>query len=231
MVDATMTASEPAIPNEDQYLQYRTLSGLAVAAFIFGLLSTLALIIPAWIIWAGIGILVGLLAYFRIRGRRHELTGYWIAVLGLALSILSVIGGIGISAYTYATEVPEGYTRISFNQLQPEKGSGLPIPASAKDLNGKKIFVPGYVHKAVDRPTNIKRFILVPDMKTCCFGGQPELTDMIEVTLQDPLRINYSFRKRRLGGTLKVSDTKKTITGLDGVYYELDADYLARPGT
>jgi hypothetical protein len=49
---------------------------------------------------------------------------------------------------------------------------------------------------------------------------------MIQVTLRDPLRAEYALRKRGLGGILKVSAEKKPITGLDGVYYQLDADYL-----
>ena len=63
-------------------------------------------------------------------------------------------------------------------------------------------------------------------MKTCCFGGQPALTDMIEVTLQDPLRVDFSYGRRKLGGILKVSPNKKGVAGLDGVYYQLDADYV-----
>ena len=67
---------------------------------------------------------------------------------------------------------------------------------------------------------------MVPDMKTCCFGGQPALTDMIEVTLRDPLRVDFSYTRRQLGGILKVTPYKKAVSGLDGVYYQLDADYV-----
>ena len=63
-------------------------------------------------------------------------------------------------------------------------------------------------------------------MKTCCFGGQPKLTDMIEVTLKDPLRIKYSFGRRKLAGVIRVSPDKKQVAGLDGVYYRVDADYV-----
>ena len=84
----------------------------------------------------------------------------------------------------------------------------------------------GYVHPGVDRRRGIRQFILVPDMKTCCFGGQPKLTDMIEVTLSDPHRVNFSYTRRKLAGVLKVTPFKKTVTGLDGVYYQLDADYV-----
>ena len=63
-------------------------------------------------------------------------------------------------------------------------------------------------------------------MKTCCFGGQPKLTDMIEVTLRDPRRVNFSYARRRLAGILKVDPRLKPISGLQGVYYQLDADHV-----
>jgi hypothetical protein len=126
-------------------------------------------------------------------------------------------------SFVYATELPPDHVRISFADLQPdERYPQLPIPPSAIDLDGKKVFIKGYVHPENSR-RNIKQFVLVPDMGTCCFGGQPKLTDMIEVTLQDPLRIDYSFARRSLSGTLRVSTEKKPVSGLDGVYYQLDA--------
>jgi hypothetical protein len=63
-------------------------------------------------------------------------------------------------------------------------------------------------------------------MGTCCFGGQPKLTDMIQVTLQDPLRIRFSLTRRHLGGTFRVDGRFKPISGLRGVYYQLEADYV-----
>ena len=60
------------------------------------------------------------------------------------------------------------------------------------ELNGKKIFMKGYVYPDGQR-TNIKRFVLVADLGTCCFGGQPKLTHMVEVTLRDPYRVEYSI--------------------------------------
>ena len=63
-------------------------------------------------------------------------------------------------------------------------------------------------------------------MGTCCFGGNPALTDMIEVTLQPPKHIDFSWRKRKLGGILHVDTKLKPVSGLNGVYYRLDAEYL-----
>jgi len=87
------------------------------------------------------------------------------------------------------------------------------------------VFIKGYVYPD-GQQYNIKRFILIPDMGTCCFGGQPKLTDMVEVTLRDPLRTVFERRKRRLAGTLSVDLRLKPVSGLGGVYYRLDAEYV-----
>ena len=65
--------------------------------------------------------------------------------------------------------------------------------------------------------------MLVPDMGTCCFGGQPKLTDMIQVTLQDPMRTKYSYARRSLGGTFRLAASSTDNVGT--VIYHLDADY------
>jgi hypothetical protein len=133
---------------------------------------------------------------------------------------------VAYHATVYATELPPGCQRISFADLQPSKNAPQsPVPPEALDLNGKRVFVKGYVYPD-GQQYNIKQFVLVPDMGTCCFGGQPKLTDMIQVTLRDPLRVEFARRLRRLAGTLTVDVRLKPVSGLHGVYYQLDADYV-----
>jgi hypothetical protein len=222
-----MNASHQAAPVSDPYLQYRAVSLSAVTTLILGIISLPALIFPKLLVLPGIGVLLGLYSVIYVSRRRNEFVGLNLARVGLAISALVLAAGSAYSGFVYATEVPDGYTRISFAQLQPDPAyPQMPIPPSAMELNGKKVFVKGYVHPGVDRRTGIKQFVLVPDMKTCCFGGQPELTDMIEVTLQDPHRISYSFARRKLAGVLRVTPYKKHVAGLDGVYYQLDAEHV-----
>jgi hypothetical protein len=49
---------------------------------------------------------------------------------------------------------------------------------------------------------------------------------MVEVTLRDPLRTVFELRKRRLAGTLAVDTRLKPVSGVGGVYYRLDAEYV-----
>jgi hypothetical protein len=126
----------------------------------------------------------------------------------------------------YATEVPEGFQRISFADLQPvREAPQLPVSPRALELNGQKVFLKGYLFPD-GQQSNIKRFVLIPDLGTCCFGGQPKLTDMVEVTLRDPLRTVFELRKRRLAGTLIVDTRLKPVSGVNGVYYRMDAEYV-----
>lgn len=222
-----MSTSPGPFTSQAEYRQYRSLSVSAVAAFALAILGLPAVLFPSLLVIPAIGIALGLFSVTRLRRRPDELTGAWLAWSGLLMSLSAFVVGATWSSYRYATEVPEGYLRISYEPLQPDPAHPeMPIPPSALELNGQRVFVKGYVHPGVDRRRGIRQFILVPDMKTCCFGGQPALTDMIEVTLRDPLRVDFSYTRRKLGGILKVSPRKKSVAGLDGVFYELDADYV-----
>jgi hypothetical protein len=222
-----MNLSDTALEATDQYLQYRAVSLSAVTTLILAITSLPALVFAQLLILPAIGVALGAYACVKVSRHRHELVGLNLARAGLAICLFVLLAGSTYNGYLLATEVPEGYLPISFDQLQPDRNyPQLPIPPSAMELDGKRVFVKGYVHPGVDRRKGIKQFVLVPDMKTCCFGGQPELTDMIEVTLKDPERIDYSFSRRRLAGVLRVSPHKKQVAGLDGVYYQLDADYV-----
>jgi hypothetical protein len=49
---------------------------------------------------------------------------------------------------------------------------------------------------------------------------------MIEVTLTGNKTVRSSYKKLKLAGTLKVDTQIKPIKELQGVYYQLKADYL-----
>ena len=122
--------------------------------------------------------------------------------------------------------MPDGFERITFYELQPQLRSQR-IPPEATQLDKQKIFIKGYMHPSGTQGMGeVEKFVLVPDMGTCCFGGQPKLTDMIEVTLQGGLKTRYSRTKKKLAGVFSVDSKLKPVSGLDGVYYQLDASYV-----
>ena len=132
-----------------------------------------------------------------------------------------------VSTYTYATEVPEGYVRVGFWELQPDPDQPeLPVGPKALAVAGQKIFIKGYMHPGVASRGKVNHFILVPDMGTCCFGGQPKMTDMIEVVSPASEGIAYSTRRVKLAGTFALHLPPTQTLGLDGVVFHLQADRM-----
>jgi hypothetical protein len=213
---------------EDSFDAYRSVSKAALGSLFLMLLGLTSLIFPPLLMLPALGVVLGIIATRNLRRYPEELTGRIPAVLGVVGSCLLLVGGSIMHAYVYMTEVPEGYTRISFDELQPQSSGAQPDEAGLPlELDGQRIFVKGYVHPGVSDLGRIKNFILVPDMGTCCFGGQPKLTDMIEVTILGRAGIQYSRRKQRLAGTFHVTNRlKKVAGGLTGGYYSLEADYV-----
>lgn len=217
---------DPLIDEQAEYLQYRSLSLLAVASLGLAIISLAALMLPPLLFLPALGALLGYAALQAIRRRPTELAGVGLAWTGFIGSLLIFVGGTTASTVNYLIEVPEGYQRINYLELQPDADRpDIPVAQRAIDLNDQKVFVKGYVFPD-KRGTRLTQFVMVPDMGTCCFGGQPKLTDMIEVTLKEPLSTQYSFQRHRVAGVLKVDTKLKPISGIEGVYFRLEADYL-----
>lgn len=215
-------------PAEDESFQYRALSRAALMSVVLGVLSPLGLVAPALLLLPILGLLLSWVALRNLRRLPHELSGGPLAYVGGVVSAAALAAGISFHSYVYAVEVPEGYQRISFGQLQPDPKSNEPVPESAKQLDGQRVFVAGYVHPDAGLAP-VSQFVLVPDMGSCCFGGQPKVTDMIEVTLKGHDKVTYSMRKRKLAGKLRV-DSRLKLVGekLGGVYYRLEVDQIVR---
>jgi hypothetical protein len=171
-----------------------------------------------------IGLILGSLGLSNIRKYPAELTGKTAAGLGTILGAALFIGGIACHALIYSTEVPDGYERLSFDVLKA--GAQMPDypPPTAQEMDGKQVFIKGYIYPGQQR-LGLKEFVLVPDIGTCCFGGSPKQTHMVEVILKKGLTLDYSMTKRRLAGVLRVNPTLQPVADRPGVYYQLMADY------
>lgn len=211
---------DPAI-----YQQYRSISSLAVTALLIGFVSLVALLAFPLILISLIGIALGTWAAISVRKNQATQTGFPLAVTGIVLSLLSLFAGTGRYIYEEYYDLPPGYEVVAFGLLQKQPGQTLPVPDSALELNGKQVLLRGYVYPHSQKK-NLTRFVMVPDFDTCCFGGQPALTDMVEVRLAEPLKVDFSFNRRKIGGTLRVHTDLKKVEDLTGVFYELEADYV-----
>ncbi|HTU25139.1 MAG TPA: DUF4190 domain-containing protein [Pirellulales bacterium] len=210
---------------DDPFLQYRALSKVAVASLVLGVASLTAALAWVFIPLPLAGILLGVVALRSIRSRPDELAGIQVAKAGLALSALFAVAGPAWLLYQRIAEVPDGYERISYDELQPVKGTRPDaIPESALALEGKKIFIKGFIYPGREMD-GIKTFLLVRDQGDCCFGGNPKITDRIQVTLVDPLRLTYKTRLHKLAGVFHVRPATAVNAG-GAVFYQLEADHL-----
>lgn len=205
---------------------YQSVSRSAVAALILGFLGLLSFFLLPLLLFPLCGIAFALVAFSGFRKFPGELLGKPIAATGFAICLLTLIAAPAYHAVIYMTEVPEGYERVDFAVLKSGLNEADEPTFAAMELDGKQVFIKGYIHPSSMDSAQSKRFVLVPDLGTCCFGGQPPLTHMIEVSLKGEQYAYKSFRKQRLAGTLHVNPQMKPIDGLTGVYYQLRADIL-----
>jgi hypothetical protein len=217
----------PAVSSAEDYEQYRALSTAAVVSLIVGLLSPLAMFDWTLLGIPVIGVPLAAYGWWHVKRRSDELTGAPLAIAGFGLSLVFAIAAPAWLTYIYMTEVPEGYARISYAELQPDpEQAAQAVPPSALSLEGKKVFIKGYVYPG-RMTSGIQEFLLVRDRGECCFGGNPKITDRIQVSLVEPLHLTYETRLFKLGGTFHVEARPSTIDGAQGgVFYHLKADHL-----
>lgn len=207
---------------------YRAVSRSAVVSVLMIPLAMLGLIqgFALLLVFAAVGLVFAALSLRSIARWPDEYSGRPLALAGAAICGLLLVGGTGKHAYVYATEVPEGYQRVSFYDLQQrEPAPDAPSPR-AIEINGQDVFVKGYIH-----PTSgsglLRRFILVPDLGTCCFGGQPRSTDMIEVTLTKGQTIRAGLTQRKLAGKFTIIPYTQSSPGFDNqIYYQMRVDHV-----
>jgi hypothetical protein len=171
-----------------------------------------------------LGLIVGTFALVRIARAPDELSGRKLAVLGTAGSAFFLLAGMGLSYWTYATEVPADAVRVSYEDLKPSPAAPHSASQKAAELNGRRVFIKGYMFPT-PHDKGVTKFVLCRDNGDCCFGGQPPTSDMILVKMQEPLDTEYTTRLRKVAGTFRVAGGRWTDVNQE-VLYQLDADYI-----
>jgi hypothetical protein len=205
---------------------FQVYSRAAITSVVLALLGLSGYLIAAMLVTPLLGLIFGWIGLRTITKYPDELLGRPIAIAGICLSGLIFVSGVAYHIYDYATEVPEGYQRVSFYSFMAGKGQPDTPTADAIKCNGMDVFIKGYVHPSSISSGQAKKFVIVPDLGTCCFGGQPPLTHMIEVSLAGDQYAHKDWRKKKLAGKFSVNPSPKPIEELQGVYYQLRADYL-----
>ena len=236
---ATTEALSPIteILGEEDF-QYRTLSSGAIASLVLGILSSLLFLV--WYNSIQSCLLIGpipvLGLIFGLRARRHiqsmpeSLSGIRLASIGSLLSVFCLVIGLAYSGYVYATEVPSGYTRTSFSEFRPdavEARGGMLVPPDVAALDGKKVFIKGFIRPgSSSQRHNIRGFLLVRDNYQCCFGDLSNVKpyDQVLVSVEETLRVDDTGSMICIGGTLHIHP-ENGRRGPGHPVYTLDADY------
>jgi len=204
---------------------YRPLSTLAVASCLWVVLSLAALVDWSLAALPVVGMVLGVWAWQRVRRHRHELAGGGLAIGGIAANLVVLVASWITLTYVHALEVPPGCIVVDYDQLQPNPSvAGQQVSDRARELDGRRVLLKGYA-LAGRHSQNIKQFVLMRDNMSCCFGGNPKPTDMVEVSLSGDRQWNYTKDMLRVAGTFHVVQTA-TTDGRRQPLYRLDADYL-----
>lgn len=224
--------------DREETINYRALHTGALISLVLGIVSVFVVVCAAnsfeWCLVAApipaIGMFLGLRSLGKIRRHPDQYTGAGLAKAGSLLSLLFLVGGVAYGGYVYATEVPNGYERISFGEMKPDElqeRDGLAVPPEIAALNGKKIFIKGYIRpgSATSR-TNIDKFLLVRDNNQCCFGDLSKVKyyDQMVVEITNSNRVDDDLRVLRMGGILEVHP-ENLAPGSPAPVFSLKADY------
>jgi hypothetical protein len=207
---------------------YRSISKAAIASLIFGVLGALTSFLAAhFVILPALALIFGFVALSSFRKFPEELTGKLAAKIGIVLGLVCVVAASVFHTYVYNTEVPDGYQRISYGELRPNSRTGLPFSEKAREFDGKKVFLKGYVRPSAKR-RKLKNFILVGDFGDCCFGGNPEMTDVVAIKILGDETIDHGYSLRKIGGTFHLNEASKRTSDEEVplVFYEIEADHI-----
>jgi hypothetical protein len=201
---------------------YRALCGAAIAAAVLALVSPLAFF--GWWLAAvpAVGLAVALVALRDIARRPRELTGRPLAIASAVVSAAALVGGLTWQSLVYARELPPGFERLGYAQLQPAEGDPpLAVPQAALALDGSDVLLKGYMYPGKQQ-MGISQFLLVRDQGDCCFGGNPKITDRVLVQLTDPSGIAFTPRLVKIAGRFAVRPMGFAAGADGGVLYHLE---------
>ncbi len=227
-INSHQVASEQEMLDSEFTGEYRSISRAAIVSVVFGALGLLGLWESVFLILPLLSIIFAGVAIYNISRYPRELVGGAMAKYTLAASLIVFASGASIHTYIHQTEVPDGHVRMSFYDLKVRSRKAQTFYSEkAAELDGKRVFIKGYVRPS-DKKTGLKNFILVGDFGSCCFGGNPKITDVVAIRIVNDQTVDYSYQLRRIAGTFRLNKQPVQIGEKDipQVCYEIDADYI-----
>ncbi len=97
------------------------------------------------------------------------------------------------------------------------------MPKRVKDLSGKKVLMTGFM-LPIDEVQNIKEFLLVKSLWSCCYGQPPDIHGIVRVVMPKGKTTDYFFDPLKIVGTFKVEAT--VLDGYCVDIYQLHVESL-----
>jgi hypothetical protein len=206
---------------------YQLRSKSATLSVLFGVIAMLGYLFAVFMFLAPVAIALAWNGLRVIRRYPEEYVGKGFARLGMLLGLVSLVGGVAFHTAIYLTEVREGYERITFYGDLKNKDE---IPTErAQALDGKKVFLKGYVRPGLRR-SGLTEFLMVGDFGDCCFGGSPNLTEVVYIKMPEHKTAQYDYMLRRIHGTFRLNTRlqkgDRIANDVKGYIYEIQADYF-----
>ncbi|MDR1958299.1 MAG: hypothetical protein LBQ54_04545 [Planctomycetaceae bacterium] len=205
---------------------YRAIESRSILALIFGIFSFFT-IFSWWFAFIPLAsLIVGWLALQKIFTTQKEITGFKLAVTGMTLAIVLGIVGMSWNYWSYHNLTPAGYQLVEFSDLAADPKTGK-IPDEILALNGKYVFVPGFMSSLTPDMTGITEFPLVRTLQRSKFGSAtPNPTEMVMVKMVNGQKLNYCVDEVKVGGILHVQKDYD----YNNLPYQLDATIFRSKG-
>ncbi len=210
--------SRPSAPSPARDIEdYRAVCSSSVTSAVIAIVGLSSFWLSGFLLISFVGLLLGVHALVTVRRRSDELTGSELATFAIVICATTLFAAGGLHTYVYMTEVPDDCQRISYRHLQPEPTqSGNQIPKSARALDGKKVFIKGFMMPS-NRQSGIRAFLLCRDDDTCCFGGDPKIHDRILVMLEDDQTIDFTAQQIKIAGEFRIPPSALAADDAPGV--------------
>ena len=94
---------------------------------------------------------------------------------------------------------------LSFEELSswPYEDGLKGLPPGLKKIDGSKVIMTGFM-LPIDEVENIKEFLLVQSLWSCCYGQPPDINGIVRVVMKGKARADYQFDPIKIIGTFKV---------------------------
>ncbi|HLU40576.1 MAG TPA: DUF3299 domain-containing protein [Planctomycetota bacterium] len=95
------------------------------------------------------------------------------------------------------------------------------IPPEVKAMDGKSVLMTGFM-LPIDEVENMKEFLLVQSLWSCCYGQPPDINGIVRVVMKGNKRIDYKYDPIKVTGQFKVVASYEDGYCID--IYQLHAD-------